>query len=117
VAEARCQADERAARFGALAGTSDPEATLADVDHDIAATRQELAATWARVAHLTAEPAILAQPADRLARERDAWRVDRDARRAAASAAALPRPTPSGRPPETPFHRAPSPRSGPSIGR
>ncbi len=40
VTEARRQADERLARFGSLKGTSDPEATLADVDHDIAATRR-----------------------------------------------------------------------------
>ena len=121
VAEARRQSDERAARFGALERTSDAEATLADVDHDIAATRQELAAARARIAYLTAEPTILAQPADRLAQERDAWRIrhhaERAARRTAPSTASTPGSTRSMRPPEPVLHRMRSPGGGPSIGR
>jgi hypothetical protein len=120
-AVARRQSDEKAVRLGALEQTSDPAATLTDVDHDIAATRQELAAARTRIAHLTAEPALLAQPTDRLARERDAWRIRHHAQRAARGtatpAASPPRSTRSMRPPEPDLYRMRSPGGGPSIGR
>jgi exodeoxyribonuclease V alpha subunit len=116
LAEARRQSDERLNRFGALARTRDPEATLADADRAIAATRQELAAVRARVAHLTAEPAIVAEPADRLAEERDTWRLRQDAERAARRAAAS-RSARSVRPPEPVPYRTPSPGGGHGIGR
>jgi exodeoxyribonuclease V alpha subunit len=121
LAEARRPSDDQAARLGALGQTSDPEATLADVDHDIAAIRQQLAAARARIAHLTSEPAVLALPADRLAQERDAWRIrhhaERAARRTAPSAASPQGWTDSMRPPEPVLHRMLSPGAGPSIGR
>jgi hypothetical protein len=77
--EGRREHDEMVARFGRVADTPDPTATLADFDREIAAARTDLAAARARIAHLTCEPTLRGQPPELLTREREAWQASRDA--------------------------------------
>ena len=116
LAEARRRRDERLAPCGPIAWAPNPEARLAGLERDIAATSQQLTDARARITRLTAEPTLLAQPADRLAREHDAWRARHDVdRRAARTTVPRPQPvpTPAVRPPRPEDLRALAPQRSP----
>jgi exodeoxyribonuclease V alpha subunit len=119
LAEAHRRRDERFDPFGPIGWAPDPEARLADLERDIAATHQELTDVRARIPRLTAEPALLALPAGQLVEERERWRAGRGAQRTAGRAApapaSSPRPGGSVRPPEPVVGRTPRPGAG--IGR
>jgi exodeoxyribonuclease V alpha subunit len=113
LAEAHRRRDERLDPFGPIGWAPDPEARLADLERDIAATQQQLTDVRARIAHLTAEPALLAWPAGQLVEERERWRAGR----AAPAPASSPRPAGSVRSPEPVVNRTPRPGAGVGIGR
>jgi exodeoxyribonuclease V alpha subunit len=92
LADARQRRHERLEPLGPIAWTGDLQKLLADLQHDLAATRQQLTDARARITALTAEPALRAQPGDRLVRERTAWAADGDATHAHAAARQAARP-------------------------
>ena len=114
--QGRREQDELVARFGRVADTPDPAATLADIDREITAARTDLAAAQARIAHLTDEPALRSQPPELLTRERDAWQASRDADHRRRPRVAPRPPDPGSRLPHPyPYNRAAG-RSGPDPG-
>ena len=68
-------------RYGALGHTDDPDAHLARLGRDVAATRGELDSARQQIGQLSVEPAVRVLAAGRLAHEHDLWRAGYDGQR------------------------------------
>jgi len=96
LAQARRRRDDRLAPSGPSPGCPSPEARLADLEHEIAATEQRLTDARTRIARLTTEPSLRTQSPDRRVHEHDTWRARHDAdHRAARTTTPGPQPEPA----------------------